>query len=157
MNKLIELTITFPESETQTMILEKGSEAYKQMIDYAEINEGVTSEKPHVMKLDIEFIPTWKFNFKDLPIKINSRNVLITGSAEGYSANMQNNQHDKGEINLTFRDIEGIERVNIESFITEDMQEIGIEDIQFDQSNFSDWDEVGMQLQVEEKLKELLA
>jgi len=109
------------------------------------------------MFIDIEFIPTWKFNFKDLPIKINSRNVLITGSAEGYSANMQNNQHDKGEINLTFRDIEGIERVNIESFITEDMQKIGIEDIQFDQSNFSDWDEVGMQLQVEEKLKELLA
>jgi len=109
------------------------------------------------MNIDIEFIPTWKFNFKDLPIKINSRNVLLTGSAEGYSANMQNNQHDKGEINLTFRDIEGIERVNIESFITEDMQEIGIEDIQFDQSNFSDWDEVGMQLQVEEKLKELLA
>ena len=108
------------------------------------------------MNIDIEFIPTWKFNFKDLPIKINSRNVLITGSAEGYSANMQNNQHDKGEINLTFRDIE-IERVNIESFITEDMQEIGIQDIQFDQSNFSDWDEVGMQLQVEEKLKELLA
>ena len=109
------------------------------------------------MNIDIEFIPTWKFNFKDLPIKINSRNVLITGSAEGYSANMQNNQHDKGEINLTFRDIEGIERVNIESFITEDMQEIGIEDIQFDQSNFSDWDEIGMQLQVEEKLKEKLA
>ena len=109
------------------------------------------------MNIDIEFIPTWKFNFRDLPIKINSRNVLLTGSAEGYSANMQNNQHDKGEINLTFRDIEGIERVNIESFITEDMQEIGIEDIQFDQSNFSDWDEVGMQLQVEEKLKELLA
>ena len=102
-------------------------------------------------------IPTWKFNFKDLPIKINSRNVLLTGSAEGYSANMQNNQHDKGEINLTLRDIEGINRLNIESFITEDMQEIGIEDIQFDQSNFSDWDEVGMQLQVEEKLKELLA
>ena len=108
------------------------------------------------MKLDIEFMPTWKFNFKDLPIKINSRNVLITGSAEGYSANMQNNHHDKGEINLTFRDIEDIERVNIKSFITEDMREIGIEDIQFDQSNFSDWDEVGMQLQVEEKLKELL-
>jgi hypothetical protein len=109
------------------------------------------------MNIDIEFIPTWKFNFKDLPIKINSRNVLLTGSAEGYSANMQNNQHDKGEINLTLRDIEGINRLNIESFITEDMQEIGIEDIQFDQSNFSDWDEVGMQLQVEEKLKELLA
>ena len=109
------------------------------------------------MNIDIEFIPTWKFNFKDLPIKINSRNVLITGSAEGYSANMQNNQHDKGEINLTFRDIEGIRKVIIESFITEDMQEIGIEDIQFDQSNFSDWDEVGMQLQVEEKLKQLLA
>ena len=109
------------------------------------------------MNIDIEFIPTWKFNFKDLPIKINSRNVLITGTAHGYSANMQNIQHDKGEINLTFRDIEGIERVNIESFITEDMREIGIEDIQFDQSNFSDWDEVGMQLQVEEKLKELLA
>lgn len=109
------------------------------------------------MNIDIEFIPTWKFNFKDLPIKINSRNVLITGTAHGYSANMQNNQHDKGEINLTFRDIEGIEKVNIESFITEDMQEIGIEDIQFDQSNFSDWDEVGMQLQVQEKLKELLA
>ena len=109
------------------------------------------------MNIDIEFIPTWKFNFKDLPIKINSRNVLITGTAHGYSANMYNNQHDKGEINLTFRDIEGIERVNIESFITEDMREIGIEDIQFDQSNFSDWDEVGMQLQVEEKLKELLA
>jgi hypothetical protein len=108
------------------------------------------------MKLDIEFMPTWKFNFKDLPIKINSRNVLITGSAEGYSANMQNNHHDKGEINLTFRDIEDIERVNIKSFITEDMREIGIEDIQFDQSNFSDWDEGGMQLQVEEKLKELL-
>ena len=108
------------------------------------------------MNIDIEFIPTWNFNFKDLPIKINSRNVLITGTAHGYSANMQNNQHDKGEINLTFRDIEGIERVKIESFITEDMQEIGIQDIQFDQSNFSDWDEVGMQLQVEEKLKELL-
>ena len=109
------------------------------------------------MNIEIEFIPTWKFNFKDLQIKINSRIVLITGTAHGYSANMQNNQHDKGEVNLTFRDIEGIERVNIESFITEDMQEIGIEDIQFDQSNFSDWDEVGMQLQVEEKLKELLA
>jgi len=109
------------------------------------------------MNIDIEFIPTWKFNFKDLQISINSRNVLITGTAHGYSANMQNNQHDKGEINLTFRDIEGIERVNIESFITEDMQKIGIQDIQFDQSNFSDWDEVGMQLQVEEKLKELLA
>ena len=109
------------------------------------------------MNIDIEFIPTWKFNFKDLPIKINSRNVLITGTAHGYSANMYNNQHDKGEINLTFRDIEGIERVNIKSFITEDMQEIGIEGIRFDQSNFSDWDEVGMQLQVEEKLKELLA
>jgi len=109
------------------------------------------------MNIIIEFIPNWKFNFKDLPIKINSRNVLITGSAEGYSANMQNNHHDKGEINLTFRDIEDIERVNIKSFITEDMQEIGIEGIQFDQSNFSDWDEVGMQLQVEEKLKELLA
>ena len=109
------------------------------------------------MNIDIEFIPTWKFNFKDLPIKINSRNVLITGTAHGYSANMYNNQHDKAKINLTFRDIEGIERVNIESFITEDMQEIGIEGIQFDQSNFSDWDEVGMQLQVEEKLKELLA
>ena len=109
------------------------------------------------MNIDIEFIPTWNFNFKDLPIKINSRNVLITGTAHGYSANMQNNHHEKGEINLTFRDIEGIERVNIESFITEDIREIGIEDIQFDQSNFSDWDEVGMQLQVEEKLKELLA
>tara|TARA_R110000782_G_scaffold134546_2_gene226903 strand:+ start:399 stop:728 length:330 start_codon:yes stop_codon:yes gene_type:complete len=109
------------------------------------------------MNIDIEFIPTWKFNFKDLPIKINSRNVLITGTAEGYSANMQNNQHEKGEINLTFRDIEDIERVNIESFVTEDMQEIGIADIQFNQSNFSDWDEVGIQLQVEEKLKELLA
>ena len=109
------------------------------------------------MNIDIEFIPTWKFNFKDLPIKINSRNVLITGTAHGYSANMQNNHHEKGEINLTFRDIEGIERVNIKSFITEDMQEIGIEGIRFNQSNFSDWDEVGMQLQVEEKLKELLA
>ena len=52
MNKLIELTITFPESETQTMILEKGSEAYKQMIDYSEINEGVTSETPHVNIID---------------------------------------------------------------------------------------------------------
>ena len=109
------------------------------------------------MNIIIEFTPTWKFNFKDLPIKINSRNVLITGTAHGYSANMYGNHHEKGEINLTFRDIEGIERVKIESFITEDMQEIGIEDIQFDQSNFSDWDEVGMQLQVEEKLKELLA
>ena len=110
------------------------------------------------MNIDIEFIPTWKFNFKDLPIKINSRNVLITGTAHGYSANMQNNHHEKGEINLTFRDIEDIERVNIESFITKDMQEIGvINKIPFDRSNFSDWDEVGMQLQVEEKLKELLA
>jgi len=109
------------------------------------------------MNIDIEFIPTWKFNFKDLPIKINARTVLITGSAEGYSANMQNNHHDKGEINLTFRDIENIERVHIESFITKDMQEIGIQSIQFDQFNFTDWDEVGMQLQVEEKLKELLA
>ena len=109
------------------------------------------------MNIDIEFIPTWNFNFKDLPIKINSRNVLITGTAHGYSANMYNNQHDKAKINLTFRDIEGIERVKIESFITEDMQEIGIEGIPFDRSNFSDWDEVGMQLQVEEKLKELLA
>lgn len=48
MKNLIELTIKFPESETQTMILEKGSEAYKQMIDWAEINEGVTSEKPYL-------------------------------------------------------------------------------------------------------------
>ena len=49
MNHLIELTITFPESETQIMILEKGSEAYNQMIDYAEINEGVTSECEKVL------------------------------------------------------------------------------------------------------------
>ena len=54
MKHLIQLTITFPESETQTMILEKGSEAYKQMIDYAEINEGVTSEKPHVNIAEID-------------------------------------------------------------------------------------------------------
>ena len=52
MKNLIELTITFPESETQNMILEKGSEAYKQMLDYAEINEGTTSEKPHVNIID---------------------------------------------------------------------------------------------------------
>ena len=52
MKHLVQLTITFPESETQNMILEKGSEAYKQMIDYAEINEGVTSEKPHVNIID---------------------------------------------------------------------------------------------------------
>ena len=52
MKNLIELTITFPESETQIMILEKGSEAYNQMLDYAEINEGVTSEKPHVNIID---------------------------------------------------------------------------------------------------------
>jgi len=52
MKNLIQLTITFPESETQTMILEKGSEAYKQMIDYAQINEGVTSEKPHINIID---------------------------------------------------------------------------------------------------------
>ena len=52
MKNLIQLTITFPESETQIMILEKGSEAYKQMIDYAEINEGVTSEKPQFNIID---------------------------------------------------------------------------------------------------------
>ena len=52
MKNLIKLTITFPESETQTMILEKESEAYKQMIDYAEINGSVTSEKPHVNIID---------------------------------------------------------------------------------------------------------
>jgi hypothetical protein len=52
MKELVELTITFPESETQNMILEKNSEAYKQMIDYAEINEGTTSEKPHVNIID---------------------------------------------------------------------------------------------------------
>jgi hypothetical protein len=52
MKNLIQLTITYPESETETMILEKGSEAYKQMIDFAEINEGVTSEKPHVNIID---------------------------------------------------------------------------------------------------------
>jgi len=109
------------------------------------------------MNIDIEFIPTWNFNFKDLPIKINSRNVLITGTAQGYSANMYNNQHDKSKISLSLRDIEGINRVKIESFITEDMKDIGIDKIPFDQSNFTDWDEVGMQLQVEEKLKELLA
>ena len=56
MKNLIELTITFPESETQTMILEKGSEAYKQMIDYAEINEGTTSEKPHLNEIDHSII-----------------------------------------------------------------------------------------------------
>ena len=56
MKNLIELTITFPESETQTMILEKGSEAYKQMIDYAEINEGVTSEKPYLNEIDHSII-----------------------------------------------------------------------------------------------------
>ena len=52
MKNLRELTITFPESETQVMILEKGSDAYKQMLDYAEINEGETSEKPHVNIID---------------------------------------------------------------------------------------------------------
>lgn len=52
MKELIQLTITFPVSETQIMILEKGSEAYKQMIDYAEINEGVTSEKPYLNEID---------------------------------------------------------------------------------------------------------
>lgn len=52
MKNLIQLTITFPESETQNMILEKGSEAYNQMLAYAEINEGVVSEKPHVNIID---------------------------------------------------------------------------------------------------------
>ncbi len=56
MRNLIELTITFPESETQIMILEKGSEAYKQMLDYAEINEGSTSEKPYLNEIDHSII-----------------------------------------------------------------------------------------------------
>ena len=54
MKNLIKLTITFPESETQTMILEKGSEAYNQMLAYAEINEGVTSEKPYLNSMNVE-------------------------------------------------------------------------------------------------------
>tara|TARA_R110002167_G_scaffold2700_2_gene13405 strand:+ start:887 stop:1234 length:348 start_codon:yes stop_codon:yes gene_type:complete len=115
------------------------------------------------MNLIIEFIPTWKFNFKDLPIKINSRNILITGTAHGYSANMYGNHHEKGEINLTFRDIEGIERVNIESFITEDMQEIGANKIPLDQTSMptekdgcTPIDEIWIPI-IKEKLKELLA
>ena len=102
-------------------------------------------------------MPTWEFNFKDLPIKINSRNVLITGFARGYSANMQNNQNDKGEVSLTYRDIEDIEKIKIESFITEDMKVMGLPNIQFDRSDFREWDEFGIHMQVEEKIKENLS
>jgi len=56
MKNLIQITITFPESETQTMILEKGSDVYKQMIDWAETNEGVTSEKPYLNEIDHSII-----------------------------------------------------------------------------------------------------
>ena len=56
MKNLIQLTIKFPESETQTMILEKESEAYKQMLDYAEINEGEISEKPYLNDIDHSII-----------------------------------------------------------------------------------------------------
>lgn len=103
------------------------------------------------MNIDIEFIPTWKFNFKDLPIKINSRNILITGIAHGYSANMYNNQHDKSKISLSLRDIEGINRVKIESFITEEMKDIGIDKIPFRTPIDETWIPI-----IEEKLKELL-
>lgn len=108
------------------------------------------------MNIDIEFVPQWVFNFKDLPIKINDKEVYIIGTAEGYSANMYNNQHDKSKVSLSLRDIEGIERVKIESFITEDMQEIGVEQIPWEGCSWTDYDEVGIRLEVEQKLKELI-
>lgn len=107
------------------------------------------------MNIDIEFIPTWVFNFKDLPIKINYKEVYITGTAEGYSANMYNNQHDKSKIVLSLQDIEGIQKLNIESFITEDMKDIGINKIPFE-TTFSFFDKVDVRLQVENKLKDLI-
>ena len=52
MKNLIQLTIKFPESETQTMIMEKESEAYKQMLAYAEQNDyPIAEENYHDEKL----------------------------------------------------------------------------------------------------------
>ena len=115
------------------------------------------------MNIDIEFFPTWKLNFEDLPIKINSTNLLINGSAYGYSATMVNTtDDDKGEINLSYRDIEDIEKVKIDSFITEDMKVIGLNAIPLHLTSMpvtehcKPIDETWIPI-IEEKLKEKLA
>lgn len=109
------------------------------------------------MNIDIEFIPTWVFNFKDLPIKINDKEVYITGTAEGYSANLYNNLSDKNnKFTLTFKDIEDINRIHIEVFTTQDMRELGVEQIPWESCSWTDYDEVGIELEVAKKLKELI-
>ena len=104
MNHLIELTITFPESETQIMILEKGSEAYNQMIDYAEINEGTTSEKPHVNIIDhTKNHYLCDFRVADV-IQIHTRQSL---EKEYRGSNLYDNEKDwnyKGE-QITFSEL----------------------------------------------------
>ena len=109
------------------------------------------------MNIDIEFVPQWVFNFKDLPIKINAKEVYITGTAEGYSANMYNNLNDRNsKFTLTFKDIEDIKRIHIEVFTTQDMKDIGVEQIPWEGCSWTDYDEVGIRLEVEQKLKELI-
>jgi len=109
------------------------------------------------MKIDIEFIPQWVFNFKDLPIKINDKEVYISGTAEGYSANMYNyNINKDSKFTLTYKDIEDIKRIHIEVFTTQHMREIGVEQIPWEGCSWSDYDAVGIQLEVEQKLKELI-
>ena len=109
------------------------------------------------MKIEIEFVPQWVFNFKDLRIKINDKQVYITGTAEGYSANMYNyNINKNSKFTLTFKDIEDIKRIQIEVFTTEDMRDIGVEQISWEGCSWTDYDEVGIQLEVEQKLKELI-
>ena len=109
------------------------------------------------MNIDIEFIPTWNFNFKDLPIKMKGTRIYITGNASGYSANMYNNMHDRNnKITLSFKDVEGIDRVHIDHFKTQEMKDIGIEQIAWSGCLWSDYDEQVLLKDVEEKLKELL-
>jgi len=109
MKNLIELTITFPESETQTMILEKGSEAYKQMIDYAEINEGTISEKPHVNIIDhTKNHYLCDFRVADI-VEIHTKQSLEAEFADSnlYDVNQGADKKDwnyKGE-QITFREL----------------------------------------------------
>ena len=109
MKNLIQLTITYPESETETMILEKGSEAHKQMIDYAEINEGVTSEKPHVNIIDhTKNHYLCDFRCADV-VKMHTKQSLEAEFADSnlYDVNQgadKKDWHYKGE-QITFREL----------------------------------------------------
>lgn len=109
MKNLIQLTITFPESETQNMILEKGSEAYKQMLDYAEINEGVTSEKPHVNIIDhTKNHYLCDFRVADI-VEIHTKQSLETEFADSNLYDVKQGAdkkdwHYKGE-QITFREL----------------------------------------------------